>query len=147
MPGETARKLKSLDRLLKALQAHVRAAGAGTVYPPGTAVHLPGGDIVFPDLVVVVKPLPVRDGILGAPDILVQILHASDPNRERVERRSLYEKNGVAEYWVLDVAGGAIEVFALQGAAYAAPRAFPKGSLLTSAALPGLALAITSLFE
>jgi Uma2 family endonuclease len=146
MPGErTLRRLKAIEKLIGVLKQHAATAG-GRVFAPGTTVTLPSGDVVYPDAVYLRKPLRVADGIIGAPDLIVQILHNSSPEGERVLKKVLYEQNGVDEYWILDAMGSTIEVFALEGRAYRAVGYFASDSVLQSPGLTGLSIPVGPLF-
>ena len=62
-------------------------------------------DVVQPDVVVVLNPnaqikTPVR--IIGAPDLVVEVISPSSGVRDRVDKAALYVRNGVREYWLVD---------------------------------------------
>lgn len=87
------------------------------VYPAPFDVRLPERDevndevrtVVQPDLVVVCDPAKLDDaGCRGAPDWVIEILSPATTARDRVEKRDLYEKHGVGEYWVLDPNSGGL---------------------------------------
>jgi Uma2 family endonuclease len=39
--------------------------------------------------------------IKGVPDLIVEILSPSNPDHDLKTKRTLYEKEGVAEYWIV----------------------------------------------
>jgi hypothetical protein len=49
-----------------------------------------------------VKEIMVREGIRGAPDLVVEIVSPNTANRDRTIRRKLYERQGVPQYWIVD---------------------------------------------
>jgi len=57
-----------------------------------------------PDLSVVVSDHSIvrENCIVGAPDLIVEVLSHSNMDKDLVENVKLYEKNGVKEYWILD---------------------------------------------
>ncbi|HDR7214407.1 hypothetical protein BKK39_12570 [Bacillus cereus] len=57
-----------------------------------------------PDLSVVVSDHNIvrENCIVGAPDLIVEVLSHSNMDKDLVENVKLYEKNGVKEYWILD---------------------------------------------
>ncbi len=61
---------------------------------------------VQPDIIVVLKEndsIIDREGTIhGAPDLLIEILSASNEKHDTVRKKELYEKFGVKEYWIVD---------------------------------------------
>jgi Uma2 family endonuclease len=71
-------------------------------------------DIVIPDLAVVCNLEIIKStGIYGAPDLIVEILSMSTSRRDRGYKKRLYERCGIKEYWIVDVASRSIEVYML----------------------------------
>lgn len=146
MPGErTIRRLKALENLLGVLRQYAVTAG-GTIYTPGTTVKLPSGDEVYPDAVFLRRPLPMKDALIGAPDLIVQILHNSSPDGERILKRALYEKNAVREYWIMDAVGMTFEVMTLVDKSYRAVGTFGAGTSFASPLLSGLTVDVGTIF-
>ncbi len=56
--------------------------------------------------------------IHGAPDLVVEIIAPYSIVRDRYHKRALYRRTGVPEYWIVDPANRAIEVFALEEGEY-----------------------------
>ncbi len=90
-----------------------------------------------PDLMVVRaghRDRVAREGMRGAPDLVVEVLSASTRTVDLGDKRGEYDGVGVAEYWCIDPDAGQ----ALLAAPPAAPwRVLRRGDLLTSALLPG----------
>lgn len=58
--------------------------------------------VLQPDLVVVCDESKLDDyGCLGAPDWVIEILSPSTAARDHLVKRDLYERHGVAEYWLV----------------------------------------------
>ena len=67
-----------------------------------------------PDAMIVCNPdIIKKDGIHGAPDLVVEILSPSSVRHDRFEKFQIYEKNGVKEYWIVDPTGKLVEVYHL----------------------------------
>lgn len=54
-----------------------------------------------------------KEGIFGAPDVVVEILSPSPVYHDRHKKRQVYERFGVVEYWLVDAANRTIEVMEL----------------------------------
>jgi Uma2 family endonuclease len=125
-----------------------RSAGGEVVIAP-MAVHLPSGDVVEPD-VIWLSPANlhmIRRWIYGAPDLLVEVVSPSHPERDRIVKKALYARNGVREYWLVDPADRCLEVFRLEDRSFVPAGYLTAGKTLVSPALPGFALAMDDLFR
>ena len=69
-----------------------------------------------PDMMVVCnKDIIKENGIFGAPDLVVEILSPSTAKHDRGRKLEVYGKCGVKEYWIIDIANRAIEVYLPDG--------------------------------
>lgn len=98
----------ALYRLLD-LQGHGQLA-----YGP-VGIEFPETDEgVQPDIVFVSKDrlrIVEDDQIRGAPDLVVEILSPTTAKRDRTIKLKLYERQGVAQYWVVDPDAECVEVW------------------------------------
>ncbi|TCP29039.1 Uma2 family endonuclease [Scopulibacillus darangshiensis] len=70
---------------------------------------------VIPDLIVVCDPNKIRRSkILGAPDLVVEIISPSSAKIDRMDKRLAYQQSGVKEYWIIDPANQIAEVYLLK---------------------------------
>jgi Uma2 family endonuclease len=81
-------------------------------------VELSQFDIVHPDLLVVPRQSarqvsPSR--ILGAPDLVVEILSEHSATRDRELKLGAYERTGVREYWIVDTEAHAVDRYVRSG--------------------------------
>ena len=53
----------------------------------------------------------VREGIRGAPDLVVEIVSPSTADRDRTIKRKLYQRQGVPQYWIVDPEADSVEVW------------------------------------
>lgn len=82
----------------------------------------------------------------GAPDLLVEVLSPSTPDRDREIKRRIYAKYGVREYWIVDPEGQSIEVPVASPAGFDTHRIFTPGISLSSPLLPDLSLDLSKVF-
>ena len=60
--------------------------------------------VVEPDIFVVCdKNKLTKNGCVGAPDFIIEILSPSERKKDLKTKRDLYELNGVREYWTVDI--------------------------------------------
>ena len=70
--------------------------------------------VVQPDLAVTCRRETVTEqGIIGAPDLCVEVTSPGSVAADRKRKFDLYEKHGVREYWIVESAGAVLEVYRL----------------------------------
>jgi Uma2 family endonuclease len=73
--------------------------------------------VVQPDLLIVLnenKSIISKDGIYGAPDIIFEILSVNR-KYDTLKKKTLYEKAGVKEYFIIDPSDNTVTLFAFNG--------------------------------
>jgi len=97
--------------------------------------------IVQPDILVVCDPSKlIEEGVRGAPDFIVEILSPATALKDQSEKKELYEKKGVREYWVVNPHTLETFVYLLQDGSYGLPRAYSLRASVDVTIFPGLAL-------
>ena len=70
--------------------------------------------VVQPDISVICDETKLDEkGCVGAPDWVIEILSPGNSKKEMKEKFSLYEENGVREYWIVDPTHFSVQVFEL----------------------------------
>lgn len=91
--------------------------------------------------------LVTNDGIMGPPALVIEIISPSSGYRDRVEKRAIYQRHGIQEYWLVDPQEELIEIMALENGRYQlASGASPSEGQLVSGVLPGLVLTVGEIF-
>lgn len=69
----------------------------------------------IPDVSIICDPKKIENGkkVLGAPDLIVEVLSKSTMKNDRNKKKDVYEKFGVREYWIVDPLNKSIEVYHL----------------------------------
>ena len=102
-------------RLQAALMRILQDAGRGEVFYAPCLVEFPGTvDRVQPDLFFVAeerREIIAEKQVLGAPDLVVEILSPSTAHRDRGIKLDLYARCGVREYWIVDPVEDVIDVW------------------------------------
>ncbi len=92
-------------RLFLALCAGIESRNFGEVFFAPCDVQLGEHVIVQPDLIVVLNDSAARitpSRVIGAPDMLIEVLSPSTAQNDRTLKKAVYERSGVREYWVVD---------------------------------------------
>ena len=135
--------------LFKAIEKHVHKNKLGEVFFAPVDVVLSEQNVVQPDLVFVAAAnagILRKQAIVGAPDLVVEIISASSVQRDRYEKKELYARSGVKEFWLADMANRSIEVLTLSGRDYRLLCCASEKGKIQSRVLPGFELEIGGLF-
>ena len=107
-----------IDELHTTLNNYMRRNKCGRAFTDNIDVHFPDGNIFKPDLVIVkaenASIIDWKKGILGVPDMVVEVLSKSTMRRDITIKKDVYEKNGVKEYWIIDPWKESISVYHLR---------------------------------
>ena len=114
-----------------------------------TDVKLDKFNTLQPDILFISKKnrykISSKGVIHGAPDLVVEIISPSSNKYDRDIKKDLYEKFGVKEYWLFDIAEKTMEVFEnVDGKFVLISYAVEKGKLL-SKVLPGFEVDIVDI--
>jgi Uma2 family endonuclease len=96
-------------------------------------------NVFQPDVLVVLKNHLARyqeKKIVGAPDLLVEVISPSSKLYDRALKRMIYEQAGVPEYWLVDEKKQTIELFALENGKYRSLGEFTSEQRLPSRIVP-----------
>jgi Uma2 family endonuclease len=153
-PAPSRKHQEVLARLYEKVGLFARDRGLGCCWFSPFDVFLSDVDVVQPDLLFVGADQVARvteRGLEGPPTLAVEVLSESNRRQDEIEKRSLYERAGVVEYWTVDPERERVRVYRrpTPGAPYAPPlelAAEPAGRLATPL-LPGLEIALTELFR
>lgn len=73
--------------------------------------------VIQPDLCVICDDNKLdKQGCVGAPDLIIEILSPGNSKREMKDKYELYEEAGVLEYWVVDPERKTVHVFRMDEA-------------------------------
>lgn len=148
-PAPRIRHQRVSGRLFNRLYGFAEDHKLGFVFHAPTDVTL---DVathtrVEPDLLFISKnrrSIIGEKDIQGAPELVVEIISKSTEWVDLQDKRDLYRKYGVVEYWIVDPDENYILVYRFSESAE--PRKLLPGDVLTTPLLPGLRIALDDLF-
>lgn len=105
--------------------------------------------VVQPDLCVICDKEKLDEkGCIGAPDLIIEILSASNSKKEMRTKKELYEENEVKEYWIIDPTHETLLQYSLQdNGIYTPPLIFVNDETVQSSVFPTLEIDLSELFE
>jgi Uma2 family endonuclease len=138
---------KVVGKLFRLVGDFVEARKLGQTFVAPTDVLLSKHDIVEPDIVFVSEKrtsILTENNIQGAPDLVIEVLSPSTQAEDRGPKLALYERSGVAEYWIVDPASKTVEI--REFGATRRTRVYKEGQSFESALLPGLTVRLADVF-
>jgi Uma2 family endonuclease len=147
-PSPFVRHQRLVLRIGTALAKFLEDHGGGEAFAAPLDVVLSDTNVVEPDVFFVpdrLSSILTDRHVMGVPSLVIEVV--SDSRMDRVRKRDIYARFGVAEYWVVDPDADRVEVYRLAGDGYARPEIFEAGDILTVADLPDFALDLSGLFR
>jgi Uma2 family endonuclease len=105
--------------------------------------------VVQPDLCVICDKEKLDDkGCIGAPDLIIEILSASNSKKEMRTKKELYEENEVKEYWIIDATHETLLQYnLLEDGKFSPPIIYVNDEFVQSSIFPTLNISLMELFE
>ena len=127
-------------------------------HPIGLVFATPG--LIFTDLSGVIpdivffrhersEAIVSGERLTSAPDLVVEILSPGPENirRDRIAKRQLYARHGVAEYWMVDPSTQTLEVYRLQSGSLELVATLKDKDELASPFFPGFTCVADAIFR
>lgn len=140
-------------RLARSIEEYVEQHDAGVAFGSSAGYDLPSGDTLEADVSYIsaqrwaAGPKSGLDEFLRmVPNLVIEVLSRSTAKRDLTEKKAIYERNGVNEYWIVDPRHNAVTVFHLGEEGFDAGIIFKSGAV-RSRVLPKLHVRIEKLFE
>ena len=153
VPAPSVTHQVAAKNLLFLLERHVRDTRCGRVLVAPLDIVLGEGDersVVQPDVLFISNErasIVTDPEIVGAPDLVIEVLSPSSTKRDRSLKMSLYARSGVREYWIVDPKLGVVEVFALGARGYDPPLLYRRGDQLISSVMAGFEASVNEVFR
>jgi len=105
-------------------------------------------DWVQPDLIVVCDRSKIGEkNIIGAPDLVIEVLSPSTTKNDRLIKYKNYEKAGVREYWIVDPYHMSVEVYELNKNSFDRTGIYLKEDNLNVGILEGFSINLGNIFK
>jgi Uma2 family endonuclease len=149
-PSPSEKHQSALARLHLSMGSHAQRKKLGKVYFAPFDVVFGEKTAVQPDLLFVSSArlgIIGPEYVLGAPDLIVEILSPSRASYDRVTKLEVYASHGVREYWLIDPVAESVEIYVLVGKKYRLKGTFTGADVLRTPLLPGWELRVSDLFS
>jgi Uma2 family endonuclease len=136
-------------RFQRALHDWVEANKLGEVVGAPVDMVLSPHRAVQPDVAFVSRERLgiIQRAIMGPADLIAEVVSLGGRNRDRIEKRDLYEQHGVKEYWMIDPEPETVEVLTLVNGRYELVKRSLPGETASSRLLPGFEVSVSYLFR
>lgn len=149
-PAPTVRHQRISMRLSSRMHLFVEEHGLGEVLAAPTDVLLSRHDILQPDILFVSRertPILTQKNVQGAPDLVVEILSATNRHLDERLKLARYELFGVREYWTVDPVANRVHIFLPAGNRFHRVAELSTEDTLTTPLLPGFEILLSELFR
>ncbi len=138
------------SNLFGMLWSYVKQHSLGKLYSVPFDVYFDEGAVVEPDILFVSKNrLQIIDEkkVNGPPDLVIEIISDSTESRNRSFKFTLYAREGVKEYWIVDPSKKTVEIYLLNPEGFSLAGKFGGREQIRSRILEGLDFPVNSVFE
>ena len=135
-----------------ALKTFERKTQSGIMLHAPSDVILDDGNAYHPDIFFIKKERyfiidEAEQIVIGAPDLVIEILSKSTAVYDKGDKKDTYEKYGVREYWLVDPKKKSIEVYSLKEERFRLTAYFEGSGTLKSAVLEDFEMDIAKVFS
>lgn len=131
------------------LEKFVTENDVGEVFYAPCDVYLDDENVVQPDILFISKErlnIIGEKNIQGAPDLVIEIISENTAYRDLVQKKRLYAKFGVKEYWIVVPLEESIEIYILKDKTYVLYKTYSKDDNLQSPYLKDLKIGLRNIF-
>jgi Uma2 family endonuclease len=137
------------------LRSYLHQHPVGRVFFAPFDVVFSSFDVVEPDLLYMsherATQILTEANVQGVPELVVEIASKSTRKRDETIKRHLYQRTGVAQYWVVDPAIEVVRIYrrADAGSGFSRPIEMSReaGDTLTTPLLPGFSASLDRIFD
>ncbi|MEP9411809.1 MAG: Uma2 family endonuclease [Candidatus Brocadia sp.] len=128
----------------------VKGEGLGKVFYAPVDVVFDDDEVFQPDIVFIKnerQDIISKNAIQGVPDLIVEIISPSSAFYDTVEKKEIYRKYGVKEYWLIFPEERVIEVLTLEKGEYLEFCKSKREGMVKSKILEGLEIDSKDVFD
>ncbi len=141
MPSINTEHAQIVMRLILTIFGPLMESAGIQLFTAPLDVFIGEGAVVQPDLVILLPrqlDLIARRGVEGPPALLVEVLSPDNSTYDRITKRDLYARAGVAEYWIVSPEAMLVQILTLDGDHYTVHARIGGDEPLISPLLPAL---------
>jgi Uma2 family endonuclease len=148
-PAPVMRHQRISGDLYSEVRIFVKENDLGNIFYAPCDVHLDNENVVQPDILFISKErmdIIGEKNIQGAPDLVIEIISESTAYRDLVQKKKLYARFGVKEYWIVIPEESLADVYTLKDNAFILHKSYGKDDTLKSPLLQKLKIELKKIF-
>jgi Uma2 family endonuclease len=121
----------------------------GKVFVAPLDVYFSDTEVYQPDILILLNESFSKmkeNKIEGAPDLVVEVLSPYTAYYDLKHKKSIYEKYGVREYWIVDPIEKTLEIFELQNGKFISTGELSKNEIAKSKLISGMEIGLDIVF-
>lgn len=91
--------------------------------------------------------IDLKNGIMGAPDLIVEIISPSSIKIDRFDKKEMYKKFAVKEYWLIDPKNQTVEIYVFENDDYKLHQFLEVEGVVASTIMKDLDMDIKTMFS
>lgn len=144
--GVSRNTFKIIDAFFEGKQCGVFYAPLDVVLPSSS--YNKSNTVVQPDVTVLCDMSKLDDhGIVGTPDLIVEILSRGNTKHDLSTKFELYQEAGLPEYWIISPMEKTIIIYTLQEGLFIGSKVYTEGEIARSKHFEGLDVDVNKVFE
>lgn len=131
------------------IRKYITENNLGEVFYAPCDVYFDDENVVQPDILFIARErlnIIGAKNIQGAPDLAIEIISESSAYKDMVQKKKLYARFGVKEYWIVIPKERSIEMYILKEKTYHLFKSFELDDTLESPMLKGLKIELKKIF-
>lgn len=147
-PSPITRHQRISRKIEFVIEKFVADNNLGEVFDAPYDVYLDEENVVQPDILFVSRgrlSIIGEKNIQGSPDMVIEIVSENSAYRDIVQKKNLYARFGVKEYWIVIPETEEIEIYMLEENHYQLYKTYRKNESLESPVLKGLRMELNNI--
>ena len=132
------------------LEKFVTQNELGEIFYAPYDVYFDDENVVQPDILFISKDrlnIIGDKNLQGAPDLVIEILSESNAYRDLIQKKKLYARHGVKEYWIVVPGEKTIDIHILKDKTYQLYKTLGEDDTLGSQILKGFKMELKAIFK
>ncbi len=148
-PSPVTKHQRILRKIGFMLEQHVTQNDLGEIFLAPYDVYFDDQNVVQPDILFISRErlnLIGEKNMQGSPDLVIEILSESTAYRDLIQKKRLYARFCVKEYWIVIPEEESVGIYNLKNDVFTLHKNFVKEETLESPVLKGLKMELRNIF-